>query len=300
MFERNTDSRWRLEYAGMKVAYAALAWLPLPLSRLLAVAAADVWRLFDKKHRELAVDQSMDRLGIGKPEAEKLVRDNYRHYALLGMEVARLRRISLEELGRRTASDGWEKKIDEVLAQGKGLVLVTGHLGNWEWAALTLGLGKSMEGMIARPLDNPYIDEFLVKIRERSGGTVWEKRGAIRKAMTAVRKGKCVVAVIDQDGGPDGCRAPFLGKSATTMSAPVDMAIRSGAPLFVGAVMRTGPGMRFSAIHKRVHWPDPDADPVAERVRLVTEINRDIGEIIREYPEQWIWIHKRWKHSNGS
>lgn len=284
-----------VEYAGLLAGYVLLAWPPLALSAGIARAAGDIWRLIDKRHRKLAVDQSMDRLGIDEAAAERLVRDNYRHYALAIMEVARLRRLSPAEALRRTNVNGFDEVMQGALAHGKGLVLVTGHVGNWEWGAVVGGMLGDVDGLIARPLDNPHIDRFIREIRERTGATVWDKLGSMRRALAALRSGKAIVAVVDQDGGRKGTPAPFLGKDSSTMSGPVDLAIRTGSPLFVGAMMRDpGPG-RFTMVSKRVHWPDPAADPGAERSRLAAEINADLSEIIRAYPEQWIWIHRRWK-----
>lgn len=295
MAKKRSKIRNMIEYAGVLVGYVLLAWLPWTLSAFIARLGGDIWRRADKRHRLLAESQSMDRLGIDREAARRLVRDNYRHYALAMMEVARLRRLSPDEALRRTRVNGFDEVMNGALAHGKGLVLVTGHVGNWEWGAVVGGMLGDVEGLIARPLDNPLIDRFIRDIRESTGATVWDKLGSMRRALGALRAGKAIVAVVDQDGGRKGTPAPFLGKDSSTMSGPVDLAIRTGAPLFVGAMMRDpGPG-RFVMISKRVHWPDADADPETERSRLAADINADLSEIIRSYPEQWIWIHRRWK-----
>ncbi len=246
------------------------------------------------------MNQSMDRLGISESEARELTKRNYRHYLLFFMEVARLKRMSDAEVDRRTDRNGCDVIMRDILAKGKGMVVVTGHLGNWEWGAVAMGMLGVVHGFIARPLDNPYLDAFINRLRERTGATVWDKYGSMRKGLGALRKGQGLVAVADQDGGKNGCRAPFLGKEATSMTAPVELAIRNGAPVFVGAVMRAGTeDLRFVMVPKRVHWPVAGADPKAEVARLMTEVNADLSEIIREYPEQWIWIHNRWKSVDG-
>ena len=287
------------EYAGVMFAYVLLALPPLAISKAIAFAIADVWRCLDKRHRSRAIAQSMDRLGLDEATAKKLIKKNYRHYLLFFMEVARLNRMSDREVDERTERNGCDRIMADTLSRGRGMVLVTGHLGNWEWGAVVLGRLKAIEGLIARPLDNPLIDGFVRRIRERSGATVWDKGGSMRRALAALRRAKGLVAVADQYGGRNGARAPFLGKESTSMAAPVDLAIRTGAPLFVGAVMRKGSALQFVMVAKRVHWPDANADPVAERRRLLTEVNADLSEIIREYPEQWIWIHNRWKDAPG-
>ncbi len=283
-----------VEYAGVMLGYALLTWPPVWLSRSIAIALADVWRILDRKHRLLAMNQSMERLDIDAAHARRLVRDNYRHYGLFIMEVARLRRMPPGEVMRRTNLNGCDAIMADTLARGKGLIVVTGHIGNWEWGAVVLGVLNVVEGLIARSLDNPLVDAFIRDIRQSTGAAVWDKFGSMRKALFTLKRGGGFVAVMDQDAGKRGFPAPFLGKDGSTMIAPVELAIRTGAPLFVGAIVRNDAG-DFTMIPKRVHWPAPGADPSAETQRLAIAINADLSEIIREYPEQWIWIHRRWK-----
>lgn len=283
------------EYAGVMLGYVLLAWLPAGMARVCACFMGDLWRMLDKRHRLLAMRQSMDRLGIDEGRARVLVRDNYRHYALFVMETARLRRMPSSEVVRRTRMNGCDRMMCDLLARGKGMILVTGHLGNWEWGAVILGMLDVVDGMIARPLDNPLIDRFVRGIRESTGASVWDKCGSMRKALSAVRKGRGVVAVMDQHGGSRGVSVPFLDKEGGTMSAPVELAIRTGAPLYVVAMVRDGVSGGFSMQPKRVHWPVTGTDPESEKVRLATAINADLSELIREFPEQWIWIHRRWR-----
>lgn len=297
MARQQSQTRSRIEYAVVAAVAAFFSILPYSIGRILAYAGADVWRRFNRRHRQRAVDQSMARLGIGREEAEALIKKNYRHYAMIFFEVTKLRSMSPEELRSRTNLNGCDKMIQDALAQGKGLVTLTGHLGNWEWGCAVMGMLGAASGAIARPLDNPYIDNYVNRIREKTGVTVWSKFNCVRRAANVLKRGEGFMAVVDQDGGRRGCMVPFLGELGSTMTTPVDLAIRFGAPVYAGAVMRdvkAGPG-HFILESGQVHWPRMDRDPEAERMRLLTAVNADLSEIIRKYPEQWIWIHKRWK-----
>lgn len=293
--KKQGKTRSACEFAGMYLLYLFFAWTPFAICRVVATIAADVWRLVDRRHRLLAVNQSMEHLGMGRAEAEALIRDNYRHYALLFVEVAKLRAMPLEEVRRRTDYNGCDRKMADILSRGKGMIVVTGHLGNWEWGSVVLGMLDAVSGAIARPLDNPRADRFVNEIRSRTGVTVWSKFHCMCRALATLKRGEGFVAVADQDGGRKGCMAPFLNRAGSTMATPVDVAIRTGAPLYVGAVMRAGEPGRFVLESGRVHWPRRNADPAEERIRLLTAVNADLSAIIRKYPEQWIWIHKRWK-----
>lgn len=297
MARNQSALRNRIEYFGLLTAYVLLARLPLPVSILIADAAAFLWRTVDRRHRRRVVEQSMQSLGIDRDAAEELAKRNYRHYAYVLLEILRLARIDPETVMRHVDLGVTAAMFNGALAAGKGMVLATGHLGNWEWGCMGLGRVGRVEGVIARPLDNPLIDAFLNRARLKAGVEVWYKTGAIRKAMGALKHNRGFAAVIDQDGGYNGVMAPFLGREASTMSLPVELAMRNGAPVAVGALMRDGRPMRFKAVVKRLHWPRPDADKEAELRRLLVEVNADLSAIIAEYPEQWIWILNRWKSS---
>ncbi len=284
-----------LEYAGLWGLHGYLSRAPRSVRSATVKAVASLWRRLDDRHSRIAMQQMVDRLGLTHDEAAELVVQNYRHYASLVAEISKLRALSLEEILNRTDVNGADRIMKDALAKGRGLVSVTGHLGNWEWGCVVMGVLGTVSGVIARPLDNPYIDNFVNEIRSRSGVTVWSKFNSMRPALAALRRGEGFVAVVDQDGGRRGYMAPFLGKPGSTMAAPIDMAINAGAPLYVGAMMRAPGDCRFIIESGRIHWPNQDADPDAERIRLLTDINEDLSAIIRKYPEQWIWIHKRWK-----
>ncbi len=294
-FQRSFLRNW-LEYAALAFGYAVLAYPPLCIAVFISRVVADIWRLIDKRHCRRVIDQSMASLGIGRDEAAALAKKNYRHYTLTLLEIVRLSRIEPERTFDYIDLNGLRSLIQEPLAAGKGLVVATGHLGNWEWALMVPGQLKLVDGAIARALDNPYIDGFLNRIRTKAGVAVWYKRGAIRNAMASLKRHGGFVVVMDQEGGYHGVMAPFFGRDASTMSIPVELAIRYGAPILVGALVRDGRPMRFKVVCKRLHWPDPESrDSEAELKKLLTAINEDLTDIIREYPEQWIWILDRWK-----
>lgn len=295
MAKQQNTLRSAAEYAGMRFVAGLLSLLPMALGEMVVCLVADVWRALDGRHRNRVVDQAMARLGIDRAAAERLARDNYRHYAIVLLEVAKLRRMRREDIARRTDLNGCDTVLRDLLAEGRGAIVLTGHLGNWEWGCVAMGMTGGVDGAIARPLDNPHIDRYVNDIRMKGGAEVWSKFSCMRKAAATLRRGGGFVAVVDQDAGKRGCMVPFLDKFGSTMPGPVDLAVRCGAPIYVGAVIRAGEPGRFIVQSGRVHRPRPGADPAAERIRLLTEVNADLSAIIRKHPEQWIWIHKRWK-----
>ena len=286
------------ECFALAMLYPLFVWLPLFLSRALAFIMADVWRFFDRRHVERVMKNSMDRLGIDAAAAANLARDNYRHYVLTVLEILRLWRLPVERIDGHVANMNILSEHTRAgIAAGRGLVFVTGHLGNWEWAALVAGLQGVADGMVARPLDNPVVDAVMRRIREKSGVTLWSKFGVTRSVLKTLKRGRAAGVVLDQDGGPNGFHAPFLGRDCTNVTMPIEAAMRSGAPICAGAVLRDGYPMCFRVEVRPLHWPNADADPEEEKLRLVTAVNDDLSDIVRKHPEQWQWIHNRWRNS---
>lgn len=285
------------EYAAVRAGAFVANMLPFSWAVGLGSATGRLLHALMGKRRELAVRQAMDRLGLDEPAARRLVGENFRHYGKVAVELCRLAAISDGEYDRRTEYAGILELSRKLLEEKKGLILITGHHGNWEWSnAWTTANGLS-GGCIARPLDNPLLDGWLRKVRERRGLRVIDKAGALRATLKVLRNNGIMGILIDQDAGPRGMMSPFLGKPASTETLPVELAVRLGTPIVVTAAVRE-PGSA-SAFAMR-HFPEairarPGADPAEETVRLTNLLNDCLGTLVREAPEQWFWVHRRWK-----
>jgi len=211
-------------------------------------------------------------------------------------EFARLGRMEAEDFHRYVDVKPFRKRIQELRAEGKGLIFITMHFGNWEWCNSLAGILGIEGGSIARPLDNPRVNEMVRGMREKTGLPILDKQGAIRKALAAIRENKTVGILIDQDAGRGGMMSPFLGKPASTLTIPVELAIRTGCPMVVAAMRRGGSDKRFTMLFEEQEYrADPEADPKAETRRLLDAVNAGLSRLIMQAPEQWFWIHRRWK-----
>lgn len=286
-----------LALAGVRVFVAGMSLFPLGPGRWLGRRIGDAWWLIDRRHRAIAEDQAERCLHLGPTATRRLIRDNFRHYGMVMTEVARLARMTREDFVRLVDFDGFKEFAHGLLAENKGLLLITGHFGNWEWMNSTATALEVTGGSIARPLDNPGMNEFLRRIRERNGLTIIDKRGAIRKARQMLLENRFVGVLIDQDAGSHGIVSPFLGRPGSTITIPVELALRTGSPMVTLVLRRGGTnGKAFTMLYNReVRRPDLSADPEAETKRLVDVLNDDLGRIIMQAPEQWFWRHQRWK-----
>ncbi len=289
------------EYAGVRVLYALLTILPWSWASALGKGLALLWRRLDKCHRLLAEKQIQEHLAVSSEEAVVLAKKNFRHYGMVFAESCMLGRMSRNEYRERTNIGNLQNMASALLKQGKGLLYITAHLGNWEWGN---ALSKTYDlpgGTIARPLDNPYLNDFVKAVRERLGFAVLDKQGAMRRTLKTLRDNKAVAILVDQDAGPAGLMSLFLGKEASTIAIPVELAVKYGTPMIISAAIRDGEQVgRFSIVtHPTVFQANPDADRKEETRRLVDGINQALGELIKTHPEQWFWVHRRWKTRNG-
>lgn len=291
---RKIVRRW-IERAAVAGGYAFLAWTPLFVVKPVMASLADLWRLVERRRRDQAVENAMRCLEIDRDSAERVVRDNYRHLACFAIEVARLARIGPKKAVLLMDPAGVDELMREARAAKRGLVVVSGHLGNWECACLSLSYFVGVKAAIARRSGKSVLLSEIHRLRERCGMEVWEQSGALRKAMRSLRSGEGFVALVDEDAPGRGKIAPFFGRNAYTFHFPVEAAVRSGSPLIAAGLMRVGGLMRFRAVSGPVRWPDKNAEPQKEVERLLRELNGDLADIIREYPEQWFWRKNRWK-----
>ena len=289
--------RRAVEYYGARVVVFVLSLIPLGAASWLGRRLGDMARLLDKRHRERAEQQSAERLGLDAKAAHEFAKRNFRNYGMSLAEFSHLRRMRPKDFPRYVDLEEFGEFTRALLAEGKGLIFITAHFGNWEWCNSCAAYLKVTGGSIARPLDNPRLNEYVRYIRERNGLKIFDKSGAIRKALGALKNNEIAGVLIDQDAGHQGMMSPFLGKPASTITIPVELAIRTGSPIIVVGLRRGGDGgKRFTMLYTReARRANPEADPDVEVRRLVDQLNDDLGKMIMQAPDQWFWIHRRWK-----
>ncbi|MDY6914596.1 MAG: lipid A biosynthesis acyltransferase [Planctomycetota bacterium] len=177
-----------------------------------------------------------------------------------------------------------------------GLIYVTGHFGNWEIVGYTLA-ALGFEGYaVARPLDNPYLNEFILGVREQKGLSILDKKGAAKLMDHILESCGYVSFMADQDAGRKGVFVDFFGRPASTFKSIALMAMRHEVPIIVGYGRRLDNDYHFEiGVRRIIHpreWAEKD-DPM----RWITqEYTTALEQIIRVCPEQYLWVHRRWKH----
>ncbi|MCK4563346.1 MAG: lysophospholipid acyltransferase family protein [Verrucomicrobia bacterium] len=206
-------------------------------------------------------------------------------------------RVSNERLMDMVETDGWERFDRTHTDNSKGLLAITGHLGNWElmpqYAALRLG---RQVHVIARKGNNLLLEERIVRpLRERFGVSVFYKKNALMRIMKAIKKGDLCGLLIDQKlKPPEGIYVDFFGKPAPTTGSPALLQIRFGVTVQPAFMIKAGHRKYRLLIGEPVHWTD-NGKPMEEQVHELTRIHQQIiEEMVRQYPDQWFWMHNRW------
>jgi KDO2-lipid IV(A) lauroyltransferase len=286
--------RHRLEY--LLVALVAFCARHLPW-RVLNVAGRTlglaVYTL-DVKRRRVTLD-NLARAFPGRPAAERrrIARGVYRHFGRLALEVMKFSALAPDEMVSRVDIEGGEH-VRQAYAAGRGVFFLTAHFGCWEMHGLAHSVYLAPIGVVARPVDNPLVNQFLERARQATGNRVIYRKGGIRRILRALESGQGVAILIDQHiHGPDATSVEFFGRPAATTTALAGLALRTGAPVIPVFAIPTSPG-RYRLIYEHaVELPPPGSpDPVHDLTQRCTDV---LEMYVRRYPELWLWMHRRWR-----
>jgi Kdo2-lipid IVA lauroyltransferase/acyltransferase len=215
-------------------------------------------------------------------------------YAHLGREAIatiRLARMTREDVLARTTVIGLDA-FKSALAQGKGLVLASGHIGNHEIGAAALSARGIPLDLVVQRQANPLFDAALIASRERLGLGVIDRFQATRLAIKALRAGRAVAFAADQNAGKAGIFVPFFGHLASTHRGAALFAVKTEAPLFLGTSLRKGNGYEVTLQPVEVDRAGELEDVI---YRLTTAFTEKLETVVRAAPEQYLWLHRRWK-----
>lgn len=234
--------------------------------------------------------------GEKTPEAEEsVVRSTYRQWALTFVEWARTwRRKGLDGAIDRVEIEG-DRPLLDALKQGRGVIAVTAHFGHFELMPLTWARAHGPINLIVRPLDNRLLDQSLNRLRGRYGCRVLTRQGIVRNAIRHLRAGEMLGVLIDQNMiHREGVFVDFFGKPACTTPLSAALALRTGAAVFPGFIIRQAP-FRHRLVFGReiptIRTGDLQADLEANTARHTQAVE----DAIRAHPDHWLWIHRRWR-----
>jgi len=250
----------------------------------------------DKRHR-LVAQENLKLAFPGKysaDEIDQIARNVYEHFCRVAIELAHLqRRLHLRNWKQFVGMPQTDRLVDALLSD-RPLLIVTGHIGNWEIAGYALALIGFKTHAIARPLDNPYLDDFFRRFRERTGQKVLAKKNDFDRIEQVLQAGGTLATLADQDAGQRGMFVDFFGRPASTHKAVALLALEHNVPILVTATPFLG-GKYVVCAGELIDPEDYTKEPSA--VRAITQrFTSDLERLIRLAPEQYFWLHRRWKH----
>jgi Kdo2-lipid IVA lauroyltransferase/acyltransferase len=285
-----------LEFALAWPLLQALQWLPLPAARLLAAALARGLRLATPRWCSIARQNLQAAFPELEPaRREEILRGVYENLGRVILAVARLPRLTPANIGRWVEYEGLEY-YQQAIEKGRGALFMTAHLGNWELSASAHALFGNPMHVMVRPLDNPWLDRLVDRYRRLAGNQTIAKQEAGRKVLRALRNNEAVGILIDQNTTDnDRVFVDFFGRPASAGSAFVKLALRSGAAVIPGFLLWRPQTRRyvlkFYPPLEWLHSGDSGRDLI-DNTQLCHSV---LERVIREQPEQWLWIHRRWK-----
>jgi KDO2-lipid IV(A) lauroyltransferase len=219
----------------------------------------------------------------------------YEHFGAMLLDIIWLsRRTPAEAVSVVDVRGGEHVREALAAAGGSGLLMITAHFGNWELAGVTHGRVFGPIGVVARPLDNPLLDARLVRFRGLTGNTVIYKERALQQVLRFLREGRSVALVIDQNVQEGGVFVDFFGRKASATAVAAALALKTGAPIVPGFAELLPNGRYCFAYHPRIRHPS-SGDRAADVQALTQRLAGVIEGVVRERPEQWLWLHRRWK-----
>lgn len=288
---------WILQFLLLLIVTLPVALLPFRLSLKFGEVLGSVLFFFWRSRCAIAVENLMAAVSRGSlaidASPEEVIRRNFRNLGKSLVEVVKV----YYGLGKRIIEGVEISGAENLLAaqkDGKGVIVITGHCGNWELNALVFSRRLARINVVARPINNPYINGIVENARKKYGNRIIYKKGALKKILSCLRSGEVVGILMDQSVVPaEGVVAEFLGKRDYTTKMPAVIARKTGCPVIPAFIRRT-PSGHLIDIQEAVKLDD-SVDGEVAILNDTIRFSARIEEYIRRNPSEWLWIHRRWK-----
>jgi KDO2-lipid IV(A) lauroyltransferase len=279
----------------LEIFFSLLGRIPRKWARHFGNVLGNLWYFLDKKHRNVALTNLNYAYGQEKKpaEIEKLARQVFENIAQIPLEICWSMRLGLNDFLPYCDVKG-EANLKDALKKGRGVLFFSAHMGNWEFLSFSFGrFGFPVSG-IYRPIKSKPINMLIYNYRTRFGAKLVPKKHSMRNILRSLDNNECVGMLLDQDAGSSGgVFVDFFGRPACTNKGLALLALKTGAPVIPAFVTRNGLNFRieFGKEIPLIKTGEKSKDIAAN----TQQYNTIIEECVRQYPEQWFWVHRRWK-----
>jgi len=221
--------------------------------------------------------------------------NTYKSFLTAFIEILYLSKISRKQL--ETAVNCPNKELIETkFKEGKGVILLSAHFGNWEYVAASVAAQLNLPfSVVVKPQRNPYVSDWLNMVRTRWNNDIVSLGLSIRKTYQTLKEKKIVAMVADQRGSQESIKVEFFGRKVSVHVGPAVLALKTGAPILCGIPVRQKDYSYKLVMHEisKDNLPEDNEEKIIELSQRHTSY---LESFIRKHPEQWLWMHKRWKH----
>ena len=284
----------KLEYWLTQFLTGIFRLLPLPFATSLGMSIGGFAYKVFRIRRKVTLENLRTAFPEKNPsELEIIAYKSYRHWGGVGAEYARLTKFTRKECDKYITLEGREV-IDKCIAGGKGGLVISGHFGNWEIigaAASILGYGVTY---IVASQSNKLIDKMMDDVRLHHGIEIWKRHQAPRGVLKSIRNNRCIAIMIDQDARKDSIFVDFFGKPAATHRGPAVFHLKTGSPFVISSCIRQK-GAHYVIKFEECNLPDFSGSREEINEKIMAFLTNKLENQVRKNPEQYFWMHKRWK-----
>jgi len=287
----------RLQYLGLRAVSMLLHSFPVNANLQSAKWLANIVYAVDRKHRERALG-NLRRSFPDMPEAQRqlMARRSMQQLFMLFIEVLfTTRLIRIDTWADYCELNNFQEVLNLLLKRRQGLIMLTGHYGNWEILGYVLATLGFQSTAIARPLDNVYVNDWLMGVRENMGQKIISKKGATDEVTKVLDGFGTVGFIADQNAGPKGIFVDFFGRKASTYKSIGLLAMQYKVPVVIGCARRKNDRFQFILEAQDIIYPEDWANET-DPLRYITQrYTKGIEDFIIKDPGQYLWVHRRWK-----
>jgi len=297
MANRHSKFRDVAVYAALRVLTFIVQMFPIDANLRTARFFGWLWYRGIARHRRRAREHLRQAYGaaLSEKQIDRIALRSCQQMAMMAMELLFTPRLITPWTWARYIKLTDLSEAIRILLGETGVILLTGHYGNWELLGYAMACVGFRVTAVMRPLDNPYLNEYVVRTRSRGGLRLVYKKGMTETAEEVLRNGGALAFIADQNAGRKGLFVDFFGRKASTYRSIALLAREYNVPIIVGYARRTSKRFEYEVGVSRIILPSEWQDKPDEVEWITQEYTKAIEQFVRADPTQYLWVHRRWK-----